>query len=135
MLFGFGYLHEDVKDFAKITTPVTDLLKITWTSNCHARFEALKKSLIEAHSWELRVPWKTCWSYAWTPMIWLIGVIIMQKGMVIAHESMKSKNEELIYFIHELKVWRHYLLGSVFEIEIYHQLLWYLTSQATQNWR
>lgn len=47
----------------------------------------------------------------------------MQKGMVIAHESMKSKNEELIYFIHELKVWRHYLLGSVFEIEIYHQLL------------
>jgi hypothetical protein len=32
-----------------------------------------------------------------------IGVILMQKGMVIAHESVKSKNEELIYFIHELK--------------------------------
>ncbi len=53
----------------------------------------------------------------------------MQEGKVIAYESKKLNNakvnylvhvKELLAIIHALKVWRHYLLGSEFKIEIDH---------------
>ena len=63
---------------------------------------------------------------------------------MIVYESKKSNNEELKYSIHErellaiihaLQVWRHYLLGSGFEIEDHHRSLRYLTNHTTLNQR
>ena len=73
-----------------------------------------------------------------------IGAIFMQESRVIVYESRLINNaelnysvheEELLAIIHELEVGRHYLLGSEFNIEIDHQSLRYLSSQANLNSR
>ena len=71
MFFGVGYFYEDVRDFATIIAPIMDLLKVTWTSDCHATLEALKKSLTEAPLLKIMSPLKGGWSCARIPMIWL----------------------------------------------------------------
>ena len=72
------------------------------------------------------------------------GTVFMQQGRVIVYESRKLNNAKLNYLVHEkellaiihaLKVWRQYLLDSQFKIEIDHQSLRYLTSQANLNRR
>lgn len=104
MFFVVGYLHEDVRDFAKITTLVMDLLKVTWTSDSYACFEALKKSLTEAPFLRIMGPLKDAMVLCMNTNDMATCVILMQEGVVIAHESRKSNNKKLIYFIHEKKL-------------------------------
>jgi hypothetical protein len=67
-----------------------------------------------------------------------LGVILMQKRLVIAYESRKlnivklnypNYENELLVVIHALKFRNYYLFGKPFTIEIDHKSLKYLTTQ------
>ena len=68
----------------------------------------------------------------------------MQDNHVICNESRKLKehdnnfathNMELAAIVHDLKMWRHYLMGRKFELRIYHCGLKYMFDQPTLNAR
>ena len=68
----------------------------------------------------------------------------MQDNHVICYESRKLKDHEKNYathdlklsaIVHALKMWRHYLMGSIFELKIDHCGLKYLFDQPTLNVR
>jgi hypothetical protein len=61
-----------------------------------------------------------------------ISGVLSQEGRLVAYESQKLKDAqcnypthdlELLVVIHACKVWRHYLLGSRFQIRCDHQSL------------
>lgn len=73
-----------------------------------------------------------------------VGGVLMQEGKVIAYESRKLKEHEQRYsaydleltvVIHELMMWRHYLLGKKFLLLTDHHSLTHYFSQPTLNAR
>ena len=71
-----------------------------------------------------------------------LGGVLMQEGFVIFYESRKLKEHgnnyathdlELTSIVHALKMWRHYLLGRIFEPKTYHMSLKYLFDQPNLN--
>ena len=68
----------------------------------------------------------------------------MQQGFVICYDSWKLKDHEKNYetcdlelaaIVHALKMWRHYLLGRIFELMTNHMSLKYLFDQPNVNAR
>ena len=67
----------------------------------------------------------------------------MQDNHVICYKSRKLKGHEKNYDTHDLeietivplKMWRHYLMGRIFELRTYHCGLKYLFDQITLNGR
>lgn len=64
-----------------------------------------------------------------------LGTVLMQEGKVIAYASRQLKPYEANYATHDLellgvvfalKLWRHYLLGTKFELFTDHQSLKYI---------
>ena len=64
-----------------------------------------------------------------------LGGFLMQDNHVICYKSRKMKEHEKNYathdlelaaIIHALKMWRHYLMGRIFELRTYHCGLKYL---------
>jgi hypothetical protein len=73
-----------------------------------------------------------------------INGVLIQKYHVVFYESRKSKEHERNYathdlelasIVHELKFWRHYLMGKKFELRIDHYGLKNLFGQTTLNVR
>ncbi|MBO1765193.1 Ty3/Gypsy family RNase HI domain-containing protein, partial [Escherichia coli] len=73
-----------------------------------------------------------------------LGAVLMQQGQVIAYASRQLKPHEVRYATHDLelaaviyalKLWRHYLLGTKFELYTDHKSLKYLFSQKDLNMR
>jgi hypothetical protein len=73
-----------------------------------------------------------------------LGGVLMQNGHVIGYESRKLKDHEmnyatndleLFYIVHALRMWRHYLMGKIFELRIDHIGLKCLFKQPTLNFR
>ncbi|GAU51584.1 hypothetical protein TSUD_414280 [Trifolium subterraneum] len=73
-----------------------------------------------------------------------LGGVLMQKGKVVAYASRQLKVHERNYPTHDLelaavvftlKVWRHYLYGSKFEVFSDHKSLKYLFDQKELNMR
>ncbi|GAU51023.1 hypothetical protein TSUD_411670 [Trifolium subterraneum] len=73
-----------------------------------------------------------------------LGGVLMQKGKVVAYASRQLKIHERNYPTHDLelaavvfalKVWRHYLYGSRFEVFSDHKSLKYLFDQKELNMR
>jgi len=71
-----------------------------------------------------------------------LGGVLLQNGNTIAYESIKLKPHELNYathdlelatVVHTLKMWRHYLLGKPFKLEMDNQSLKYLFTQPELN--
>jgi hypothetical protein len=71
-----------------------------------------------------------------------IGGVLSQNGYVVCYESRKLKEHERHYETHDLKLlakvhalnmWRHYLMGKIFELRIDHSGLKYLFDQPTLN--
>jgi hypothetical protein len=67
---------------------------------------------------------------------------LSQNGHVVCYESRKVKehernyathNLELASIVHALKMWRHYLMGIIFELRTFHSGLKYLFVQPTLN--
>ena len=100
------YMRKYVRNFAKITAPITDLLKekferITWTNDCHASFEALKKALTKTLVLRMMDPLKDKLVLCTNASNIAIGDILMQEGRVIAYVSKKLSNAELNYPVEE----------------------------------
>ena len=73
-----------------------------------------------------------------------LGGVLMQYNHVICYESRNMKEHEKNYATHDLelasivhafKMWRHYLMGRIFEIRTDHCGLKYLFDQPTINAR
>ena len=73
-----------------------------------------------------------------------LGGVLMKDNHVICYESRKLKEHERNYathdlelasIVHALKMWRHYLMGRIFELRTYHCGLKYLFDQPTLNAR
>jgi hypothetical protein len=73
-----------------------------------------------------------------------LGVILSHNGFIICYESRKLKEHERNYathdlelesIVHDLKKWRHYLMGRRFELRKDHNGLKYLFDQPTLNAR
>jgi hypothetical protein len=73
-----------------------------------------------------------------------LGGVLTQKYHVVFYESRKLKERERNYathdlelatIVHELKMWRHYLMGRKFELRIDHYGLKHLFGQPTLNSR
>ena len=70
--------------------------------------------------------------------------VLSQNEHVIYYESRKLKEHEIHYathdleleaIVHALKIWRHYLMGKIFELRTYDSDLKYLFGQPTLNVR
>ncbi|RDX69439.1 Retrovirus-related Pol polyprotein from transposon 17.6, partial [Mucuna pruriens] len=73
-----------------------------------------------------------------------LGGVLMQEGKVVAYTSRQLKVHERNYPTHDLelaavvftlKIWRHYLYGSKFEVFSDHKSLRYLFDQKELNMR
>jgi hypothetical protein len=71
-----------------------------------------------------------------------LGCVLMQENRVIAYASRSLKRHEenyhthdleLVAVVHALKIWRHYLLGTLCNIYTDHKSLKYLFTQADLN--
>jgi hypothetical protein len=73
-----------------------------------------------------------------------LGGVLSQNGHVVCYESRKLKEHERLYathdlelaaIVHALKMWRHYLMGKIFELRTDHSGLKYLFGQPSLNAR
>jgi len=134
-----------VKQFSKITAPMTTLLKgksnlIIFIQECDECFLALTQAPVLAIIDTSKGYLVLCMDASDLA----IGAILMQVKHIIAYKSCKLNSMELNYLVHEkellavihaLKVWRHYLLGVKFKIETDHQTLKYLSTQPNLSRR
>jgi hypothetical protein len=72
------------------------------------------------------------------------GGFLSQNGHVICYESRKLKEHErhysthdleLVAIVHALNMWRHYIMGKIFDLRADHSGLKYLFGQPTLNAR
>ena len=118
-----GYYRRFVKDFSKITTPLTQLLrkdhKFNWTEECEASFQELKQKLVTSSILVIPEDNEGYVVYSDASRQGL-GCVLMQNGRVVTYASRQLRPHELNYPTHNLelaavifalKIWRHYLYG------------------------
>ena len=141
------YYYRFVKDFSKISAPITKLTRknvpFVWTDECEANFQILKEKLTTAPILSLPEGSGHFVIYSDASRVGL-GYVLMQNGKVIAYGSRKLKDHERNYATHDLELaailfalnlWRHYLFGEQFEVHSDHRSLQYLFSQQDINMR
>jgi hypothetical protein len=124
-----NYYRRFIKGYSARATPLTDLLKKNkaweWSKKCQEAFEDLKKAVTEEPVLGLPDHTKP-YEIHTDASDFAIGGVLMQEGHPIAYESRKLNDTERRYtvqekemtaIIHCLRTWRHYLLGSKFEIK------------------
>jgi hypothetical protein len=117
--------------------------KFKWSLQCEEAFLTLKKLLTTAPvlaQLDIEKPFDVYCDASDTG----IGGVLMQGGHAIAYASRQLRRHEehypthdleLLTVIHTLKVWRHYLLGSLVHIYTDHKSLKYLFTQPDLNMR
>src|SRR5574338_29466 len=142
-----GYYRRFIKDFSKISSPLTNLTRknqaFVWTEKCEQEFIKIKEALINAPV--LRVPEGNENLVVYTDASGSgLGAVLMQQDQVVAYASRQLKPHETRYATHDLelaavvyalKLWRHYLLGAKFILYTDHKALKYLFSQKDLNMR
>jgi len=112
-------------------------------SKCEKSFQELKKRLTSAPVLILPNPKESFVVYCDASKMGLGGVL-MQNRQVVAYASRQLKVHEKNYPTHDLelaavvyvlKIWRHYLYGSKFEVFSDHKSLKYLFDQKELNMR
>jgi hypothetical protein len=73
--------------------------KITWTSDCHASFEALKKALTRLPVLRIMRSLKGGLVLCTNASDMAIDAILMQGGRAIAYESIKLNNSERLNYL------------------------------------
>jgi len=89
-----GYYRRFIKDFSKISSPLTNLLKkvvkFEWSSKCEEAFQELKSRLTSAPILTLPVEGEEYIVYSDAPKNGL-GCVLMQGNRVIAYASRQLK--------------------------------------------
>ena len=142
-----GYYRRFIRDFAKKSTPLTQLTKkeqpFVWSEKCEEAFRQLKEDLTQAPV--LKIPEANEDFVVYTDASGSgLGAVLMQDNQVVAYASRQLKPGEVKYATHDLelaavvyalKLWRHYLLGAKFKLFTDHKSLKYLFSQKELNMR
>src|ERR1043165_9153975 len=142
-----GYYRKFIEGFSKLALPLTKLTRkgqvFVWDVECEKGFQELKRRLTSAPILILPNPTKSFVVYCDASLMGLGGVL-MQDKQVVAYASRQLKVHERNYPTHDLelatvvfvlKLWRHYLYGSRFEVFSDHKSLKYLFDQKELNMR
>jgi hypothetical protein len=145
-----GYYCKFVKNYGKIASPLTDILKknsFTWTPAAAQAFQSLKTTMCTT-------PVPALPNFTKTFMLECdasgkgIGIVLMQEGRPLAFNSkqLSERNlgkpiyeKEMLAILHVIELWCPYLLGQCFQIKTDHQSLKYfleqhISSQEQQKW-
>jgi hypothetical protein len=126
---------------------MTELLKMgvkfSWDQNCEDAFHLLRNHLTTAPvlaQLDVSKPFDIYCDASGTRL----GCVLMQDNQVIAYESRAlrvheqnypTNDLELAAVIHDLKIWRHHLMGTKCHIYTDHKSLKYIFTQADLNMR
>jgi len=142
-----GYYRRFIENFARISAPLTAFtrkdVKFDWNEKCKAAFEELRCKLTTAPILTVinGSEGLTVYTYAYKEGL---ESVLMQHGMVIAYAGRQLKTHEVNYATHDLellavvfalKLWRHHILGTKFELFTNHKSLQYIFSQKDLNQR
>ena len=128
-----GYYRRFIEGFSKLALPLTQLTKkgqaYVWDAKCEKSFlPNLNESFVVYYDASKMG----------------LGGVLMQNRQFVAYASMQLKVHEKNYLAHDLelaaivyvlKIWRHYLYGSKFEVFTGHKSLKYLFDQKELNMR
>ena len=142
-----GYYRRFVKEFSKVASPMTNLLKkankFEWTEKCAKASQELRQRLTTAPILTLPMEGKEYTIYSDASKNGL-GCVMMQEDKVVAYASREFKPYEQNYPTHDLelavvvfalKIWRHYLYGVPCKIYTDHQSLKYFFTHKELNLR
>jgi hypothetical protein len=142
-----GYYRWFVEVFSKIANLITELQKknkkFVWTEKCAEAFWSLKELLTTTPI--LKVPdmdadFLVCTGGSKEGL----GGVLMQDSRLIAYISRKLRRHEennvthdleLLAIVYALKVWRHYVVGRIFEPKMDHCGLQHIFTQSDLNVR
>ena len=142
-----NYYRRFVRNFAEISTPLTNLLHkektFTWGTEESSAFETLKKRLVDAPLLRLPDPDLPLLVTTDASGFAVGGVLSQDSGdgngpQPIAFESRKmspaeqnyaAHEQELLAIVHALKKWRAYLEGGKFTVQTDHHSLKFLQTQ------
>jgi hypothetical protein len=131
-----GYYRNFFKNYGKIATPLTTLLKnnfLTWTPSAAQYFQTLKTTMLTTRILALPDFTKT-FVLECDALGRGIIVVLMQEGRPLAFTSRQlfERNlgkpiyeKEMLSIIHVVDLWHPYLLGKCFQIKTEHQRLKY----------
>jgi hypothetical protein len=142
-----GYYRRFIPDFSRIVKPMTELLKkgakFEWGQKCEDAFHTLRQHLtiapMLAHP-DNNKPFDVYCDASGTGLC----CVLMQDNRVIAYASRALRPHEQNYpthdlelaaMVHALKMWRHYLMGTHYNIYTDHKSLKYILTQADLNMR
>ena len=130
-----------IEGFSKLALPLMQLTRkgqaYVWDAKCEKSFQELKKWLTSAPVLILPNPKESFVVYCDASKIGL-GSVLMQNRYVVSYASRQLKVHKKNYRTHDLesaavvyvlKIWRHYLYGSKFEVFSDHKSLKYLFDQ------
>jgi hypothetical protein len=133
-----GYYRRFIPDFSQIAKPITKLLKkevkFVWGQKCEDAFHTLRQHLTTAPVLaqpDSSKPFNVYCDASGTGL----GCVLMQDNRVIAYASRALRPHEQNYPTHDLelapvvyalKMWRHYLMGTHFNIFTDHKSLKYI---------
>lgn len=142
-----GCYRRFIQNFSHISYPITSLhkkgKKFECTEECATSFEQLKLLLKNAQFLkivDLDKEFVACTDACKRGL----GGVFMQEGQVVFYESKKPNEHdhnyvthdlELVASIHELDMWRHYLLGWSFVFMSDHSGFRYIFDQLNMNAR
>ena len=135
-----GYYRNSVKNYGRITTPLTTLQKkdaFSWTPEETKAFKHLKEAMFQAPA--LATPdFTKIFIVECDALGNGIGVVLMKEGRPISFKShlIKGKylhrpiyEKEMLEIVHALNQWRPYLMGRHFKVIIDHDNLKYFLEQ------
>jgi len=142
-----GYYRRFIEGLSKLALPLTQLTckgkPFVWNAQCENSFNELKRRLTTAPILILPKTDEPFVVYCDASRLGLGGVL-MQDRKVVAYASRKLRIYERNYPTHDLeladvvfvlKIWRHYLYGSRFEVFSDHKSLKYFFDQMELNMR
>ena len=138
-----GFYRKYVRDYAKISVPMTNQLKeqgksFNWGEAQEWSFMKLKVALATTPILAVVDPLKP-YVVETDASDKAIGAVLLQEGRPIAFESKKldraqqnysTYERELYAIIYALKKWRHYLYGAKFEVVFDHESIKWFASQS-----
>jgi hypothetical protein len=142
-----GYYRRFIEGFSKLALPLTQLTRkgqaYVCDAKCEKSFQELKRRLTSALV--LIFPnLKESFVVYYDASKMGLGGVLMQNRQVVAYASRQLKvheknfpthDLELAAVVYVLKIWRHYLYGSKFEVFSDHESLKYLFDQKELNMR